>query len=206
MFHGESPSLLLSHYLDQNYHTRVLRPVTRTQALGSPTTWDRPLRECLAAPLVAADVLRNLKRLHRLGMSGQYGFYEAIDFTPTRMPDKGGRGIVLRTYMAHHQGMALVALDNALHDYPMQQRFHSDPRIQSADLLLQERIPHQVPMKNPPIELADRVPSARDAATAAARVYRHRTRCRRDATRSRTVIRGMVTNAGGGYSRASRPR
>ena len=64
--------------------------------------------------------------------------------------------------MAHHQGMSLVSLDNALHDCPMQRRFHADPRVQAADLLLQERIPHQVPLKNPPIELADHVPSPRD--------------------------------------------
>ena len=56
---------------------------------------------------------------------------------------------------AHHLGMSLLALDNALNEMPMQHRFHADPRVQAADLLLQERIPHQVPLKNPPIEVAN---------------------------------------------------
>ena len=99
-----------------------------------------PYATLLAAPLVPADVLRNLERLAAAGLAGRYGFYEAIDYTPERNPE-GARGVVLPTYMAHHQGMSLVALDNALHDAPMQQRFHADPRVQATDLLLQERIP-----------------------------------------------------------------
>ncbi len=135
-------------------------------------------------------------------MSGRYGFYEAIDFTPTRLPDDETGGVVLRTFMAHHQGMTLVALDNALHDYPMQRRFHDDPRVQSADLLLQERVPHQVPLKNPPIELVDRVPSVRDAPSPRRRVY---TTPHTLSPRPHLISNGsyvvMVTNAGGGYSR-----
>ena len=160
-----------------------------------------PYASVLASPLVAGAVLRNLDALRQLGMSGRYGFFEAIDFTPTRVPDTDGRGAVLRTFMAHHQGMSLVALDNALHDFPMQRRFHDDPRVQSADLLLQERIPHQVPMRNPPIELAEHVPSARAAAGAGARVYRTphtlSPRCHMISNGSYVV---MVSNAGGGYS------
>ena len=60
--------------------------------------------------------------------------------------------------MAHHQGMSLLALDNLLNDAPMQRRFHADPRVQAAELLLQERIPQLVPLKNPPIERAEHVP------------------------------------------------
>ncbi|MCA1650559.1 MAG: cyclic beta 1-2 glucan synthetase, partial [Acidobacteria bacterium] len=97
-----------------------------------------PYASILAAPLVPLDVLNNLERLAREGMSGRYGFYEAIDYTPERNPVGERPGVVLPTYMAHHQGMSLVALDNALHDAPMQQRFHGDPRVQAADLLLQE--------------------------------------------------------------------
>ncbi len=74
--------------------------------------------------------------------SARYGFYEAIDYTPERdPPGHPPAASSLPTYMAHHQGMSLVALDNALHDSPMQRRFHADPRVQAADLLLQERMP-----------------------------------------------------------------
>ena len=199
---GISESAYYAYDLDKNYQYRAFGvPGLGLKRGLADDLVIAPYASVLAAPLVAGDVLRNLERLRQLGMSGQYGFYEAIDFTPDRVPEKSGRGIVLRTYMAHHQGMTLVALDNALHDYPMQRRFHDDPRVQSADLLLQERIPHQVPLKNPPIEQVDRVPSARDAATAAARVYLTphtlSPRCHTISNGSYVV---MVTNAGGGYS------
>ena len=88
-----------------------------------------------------------------------------------RLPEDARRGVVLPTYMAHHQGMSLVALDNALNGAPMQHRFHADPRVQAADLLLQERIPSLVPLKNPPIEMADHVPSARATPAVGAALY-----------------------------------
>ncbi|HJR60006.1 MAG TPA: glucoamylase family protein [Vicinamibacterales bacterium] len=161
-----------------------------------------PYASLLATPLVPTDVLRNLERLARLGMSGRYGFYEAIDFTPGRVPEGPARGVVLPTFMAHHQGMILVAIDNALHDFPMQRRFHDDPRVQAADLLLQERIPHQVPLRNPPIEVADHVPSVRAATGGIARVY---TTPHTLSPRPHLLSNGsyvvMLTNAGGGYSR-----
>ena len=199
---GISESAYYAHDLDKNYQYRAFGvPGLGLKRGLADDLVIAPYASALAAPLVAADVLRNLERLRDLGMSGRYGFYEAIDFTPARVPEKSGRSIVLRTYMAHHQGMTLVALDNALHDDPMQRRFHGDPRVQSADLLLQERIPHQVPLKNPPIELVGRVPSARDAITAAARVYlTPHTLSPRCHTISNGSYAVMVTNAGGGYS------
>ncbi len=161
-----------------------------------------PYASMLAAPLAAVDVLRNLERLARIGLMGRYGFYEAIDFTPGRAPDGPSRGVVLPTFMAHHQGMGLVAIDNALHDFPMQRRFHADPRVQAADLLLQERIPHQVPLKNPPIELAEHVPSVRTATGGAVRAYATpHTLSPRPHLLSNGSYVVMVTNAGGGYSR-----
>ena len=146
------------------------------------------------------DVLRNLERLAAEGLAGRYGFYEAIDYTPERNPE-GSRGVVLPTYMAHHQGMSLVALDNALHDAPMQQRFHADPRVQAADLLLQERIPHLVPLKNLPIEIADHVPTARRVAPSVRRYATPHTLSPRAHLLSNGSYVVMVTNAGGGYSR-----
>ncbi|MBA3888619.1 MAG: hypothetical protein H0X67_23265, partial [Acidobacteria bacterium] len=161
-----------------------------------------PYASILAAPLAPLDVLANLRHFEREGALGRYGFVEAIDYTPERRTESETLGVVLRTYMAHHQGMSLVSLDNALHDAPMQRYFHADPRIQAADLLLQERIPHVVPLSNPPIELAEHVPSAR--VTAGGPVLRHATphtlspRAYLLSNGSYTV---MVTNAGGGYSR-----
>ena len=83
------------------------------------------------------------------GSTGAYGFYEAIDYTPRQdrralavaRPSRRAAGAVVRAYLAHHQGMTLVALANVLHGDPMVGRFHADPRVQATELLLQERVP-----------------------------------------------------------------
>src|SRR5690606_25640296 len=97
-----------------------------------------PYATALAAMYHPVDAAGNLRALERDGARGTYGFYEALDYTTSRIP-KGRQHVVVRAHMAHHQGMSLVALDNALHESIMQARFHADPRIAAADLLLQER-------------------------------------------------------------------
>ena len=87
------------------------------------------------------DAVENFVRLEKEGAFGEYGFYEALDFTPIRLAE-GQRVAVVRCYMAHHQGMSLVAFSNVVHDGAMRHLFHSAPLIQAADLLLQERIPN----------------------------------------------------------------
>ncbi|MDQ3213341.1 MAG: hypothetical protein M3Q85_11755, partial [Acidobacteriota bacterium] len=160
-----------------------------------------PYASILAAPLVPLDVLRNLERLAALGLAGRYGFYEAVDYTPERNAE-GVHGAVLPTYMAHHQGMSLVALDNALHDAPMHQRFHRDPRVQAADLLLQERIPHLVPLVKPPMEIVAHPQAPGTSEAPAARNYlTPHTVSPRTHLLSNGSYTVMVTNAGGGYSR-----
>ncbi len=91
----------------------------------------------LVSPDVACD---NLRALAGEGLDGPYGFYEAIDYTPSHVPP-GRRSVVVQSFMAHHQGMSLVALDSVLNGAPMQRRFHLDPRVQATALLLQERVP-----------------------------------------------------------------
>ena len=78
------------------------------------------------------------------GLAGTFGYYEAIDYTPSRLP-RGEKSAVVRSYMAHHQGMGLLALAYLLLDRPMQRRFESDPALQATLLLLQERVPRAVP-------------------------------------------------------------
>ncbi len=160
-----------------------------------------PYASILAAPIAPVDVVRNLERLSREGAAGRYGFVEAIDYTPDRQPPGHRSGVVLPTYMAHHQGMSLIALDNAINGAPMQHRFHAEPRVQAADLLLQERIPRLVPLRNPPMEIADHVPSLRTAPPSFRRYSTAQTlspRCHLLSNGSYVV---MLTNSGGGYSR-----
>ncbi len=82
----------------------------------------------------------NLNRLTKEGFEGKYGFYEAIDFTPSRLAP-GQSHVILRSFMAHHQGMSFLSLDYVLHNEPMQRRFIGCTLLKSATLLLQERIP-----------------------------------------------------------------
>jgi cyclic beta-1,2-glucan synthetase len=102
-----------------------------------------PYATLLAAQLVPVAAVENVRRLAAEGMLGTYGFYEAVDYTKDRLPP-GQTHSKIEAYMTHHQGMILAAIDNLLHDFIMQKRFHADPIVESAELLLHERVPHQV--------------------------------------------------------------
>ncbi len=104
-----------------------------------------PYATVLAAMIAPRAALRNMQRLAQIGALSRYGFYEAIDYTPERVPKNQNR-VVVHSFMAHHQGMSLVALDNVLHEDVMRRRFHADPLIQATELLLQERIPQGAPI------------------------------------------------------------
>src|SRR3989442_11259522 len=92
--------------------------------------------------------LDNFARLEEAGARGAYGFYDALDYTPSRLPEKS-RVAVVRAYMAHHQAMTVVSLGNVVHDGLTQGRFHSHPMVQAAELLLQERTPRSVAVTRP---------------------------------------------------------
>lgn len=101
-----------------------------------------PYATIMALPYAFREGLMALREMERLGGRGRYGYYEAIDFTPRRMP-KGRRHMVVRSFMAHHQGMSLLTLANLLLPRPMYDRFHRNKEVQAAELLLQERIPRR---------------------------------------------------------------
>jgi cellobiose phosphorylase len=101
-----------------------------------------PYAGILALPLEPAVAFRNMEVLASEGLEGPYGFYEAIDYTPERLPKKR-KSMVVKSFMAHHQGMALIAINNYLNNNVMQVRFHSAPMIKATELLLQERMPRR---------------------------------------------------------------
>lgn len=107
-----------------------------------------PYASLLALSLRPHEVLRNLQHLGDLGMLSRYGLYESIDYTESHLPPTQPSAIV-RSYMAHHQGMILLALDNYLLNDAMIRRFHRDVGIQSIELLLQEKIPQDAPIQHP---------------------------------------------------------
>ncbi|WP_246167075.1 GH36-type glycosyl hydrolase domain-containing protein [Oryzomonas japonica] len=104
-----------------------------------------PYATLLALNVAPKKTVTNLKKMAGMGLLGDYGYYESMDFSrqsqrdPVRQTLK--RGVIIEAYMAHHQGMAFLALTNFLHDNPFPRRFHSDPRVRAFEALLQERIP-----------------------------------------------------------------
>jgi cyclic beta-1,2-glucan synthetase len=110
-----------------------------------------PYASLLALPYAPHAVMDNVRRLMLMDMQGTYGLYEAVDYTPARMP-LGQSHAVVQSYMAHHQGMILVSLTNYLLTNPMVNRCHADPRVQSVELLLQERIPYDAPLEPPQVD------------------------------------------------------
>ncbi|WP_404477659.1 GH36-type glycosyl hydrolase domain-containing protein [Novosphingobium sp. BL-52-GroH] len=121
-----------------------------------------PYATVLALAARTAMAVRNLRDLAELGMLGRYGFYEAIDFTPERVPE-GERCAVVRSYMAHHHGMSMAALGNALCGDMFVRWFHGDPHIRTIDLLLNERIPWELPPEISRIEFREPQPVAEGA-------------------------------------------
>ena len=98
------------------------------------------------ASLVRLDLaLPNFEALDAAGLGGKYGYYESIDYTPGHVPP-GRRSVLVKAFMAHHQGMSLVALCNLLCNWPMQRRFFADARVKASALLLEERVPEAAPL------------------------------------------------------------
>ncbi|HSG91948.1 MAG TPA: glycosyl transferase, partial [Pseudomonadales bacterium] len=136
-----------------------------------------------------------------VGALGQYGFYEALDYTRVRLPE-GKDVAIVRAFMAHHQGMTVVAIANGLLDGVMRARFHAEPRVQATELLLQERTPRDVAVAPPraeEVETAATVPGLERPAV-------RRLRSAHDAIPQAHLLSNgryavMLTGAGSGYSR-----
>lgn len=89
------------------------------------------------------EVIENLKKLESQGMYDKYGFYESIDYTPSRLR-KNKKYEPVKTYMAHHQGLILLSINNLFNDFILQKRFMQNPEMQSVEILLEERMPENV--------------------------------------------------------------
>src|SRR6185503_4716002 len=131
---------------------------------------------------------------------GRYGFYESIDYTAERLP-QGQKNVVVRAFMAHHQGMSLVALTNVLLDDCFEKRFHADARVRATELLLQERIPVGVRAVHP---RAEEVLTGRVVETLTGMLTRTYRDPDPETPRTQLLSNGtynvMITTAGSGYS------
>ncbi len=160
-----------------------------------------PYATALAAMVDPAAAARNFSRLAAEGAAGHYGYYEALDYTRSRVPE-GARVEIVRAYMSHHQGMSLVALANALLGAPMRARFHSDPVVQAAELLLHERMPRDVRVAHPRAEEVTTASGVRGLELPAVRRFN----TAHTATPETQLLSNgrysvMLTAAGSGYSR-----
>ncbi len=159
-----------------------------------------PYASALALMVAPEAACVNLQRLGGAGLLGRFGLFEAVDYTPARQR-RGQASVVVRSFMAHHQGMSLLALAHLLLDRPMQRRFESDRQFQAVLLLLQERIPrvmalfpHTAQLSHmhsaaPPAELPIRTFDRADTPTPEVQLL------------SNGRYHVMLTHAGGGYSR-----
>ena len=194
---------------ESTYHVRDRHLTYQYRAFGVP---DLALQRGLARDLVIAPyasglatmvdpagALANLGALERLGALGEFGFYDALDWT---RPSGDGPFALVRGDMEHHVGIARVALTNALLDQRWQGRFHADPVVRSAALLLDERVPRRLEFHAP--QLAPPVDATPDPTVVRPVVREYATV---DTPRPHVALLGhapftvMVTHAGSGFSR-----
>ena len=159
-----------------------------------------PYASVLALMVAPEEACLNLQRLSREGVMGKFGFYEAIDHTPSRQR-RGESSVVVRSFMAHHQGMSFLSLAYLLLDRPMQKRFRSDPLFQATMLLLQEKVPKGRAFYAQAGELAGIRTLSGDAQTPVRVINTPHTPGPEVHLLSNGRYHVMVTNAGGGYSR-----
>ncbi|MBU1044428.1 MAG: cyclic beta 1-2 glucan synthetase [Candidatus Omnitrophica bacterium] len=158
-----------------------------------------PYASMLALMVEPKKACENLERLSSEGSLGRFGFYEAVDYTSLRIPPNKVRAIV-KSYMAHHQGMSLLSIAYALLDRPMQRRFLAEPMFKSTELLLQERVPIVEPFLYD-FEVTGMLRNIEDKETLLRIFKTSQTPVPEIHTLSNGSYHVMVTNAGGGYSR-----
>jgi len=157
-----------------------------------------PYATVMALMVDPAAACKNLERLHGKGYEGRYGFFESIDFTPSRLP-RAKVPAIIQTFMAHHQGMNLLSLTYLLCERPMQRRFEADPNIQTALLLLQERVPKTTGFYTISVDTEEIIHSSSN--TEMRVINSPDTPQPEIQLLSNGNYHVMVTNAGGGYSR-----
>lgn len=159
-----------------------------------------PYASMMALMVAPQAACRNLQDMHAAGVEGKFGFYEAIDYTPSRLP-RGQNSAVVRSFMAHHQGMGLLSLAYVLLDRPMQKRFESVPLFQATMSLLHERVPKASSNYSMASELADVRTTEQNQDLPIRVIHRTDPRVPEVQLLSNGRYHVMLTSAGGSYSR-----
>lgn len=159
-----------------------------------------PYASVLGATVDPAEAATNLGRLTELKAYSDFGFYDALDYSKDRLPE-GQDFALVKNVMAHHQGMSLVALTNVLRDRSIQRRFHADPRVRAAELLLQERTPRGVIVVRPRSEEVEAGVHVREMAPPALRRFTQVGGYPQTHLLSNGRFSVMLSASGGGYTR-----
>jgi cyclic beta-1,2-glucan synthetase len=160
-----------------------------------------PYASGLAAMIDPAAAVAKGVALTKLGARGRYGFYEAVDFTPSRLLE-GEAFALVRAFMAHHQGMTIVAIANAVFDGIMRSRFHAEPIVPATELLLQERAPREAPARRAWVtEFKTAAEASQDDGYGWRKIDSPHLSAPATLLLSNGRYTGMVTAAGSGYSR-----
>ncbi|MFO0929954.1 MAG: glucoamylase family protein [Gemmataceae bacterium] len=198
---GVSESAYLRFDGDQNYQYQAfgVPGLGLKRGLGNELVV-APYACAMAVPVEPRAALTNLARLAAVGAEGPYGLYEAIDYTPERL-SPGKQYQVIQSYMAHHQGMSLLAVTNRLLGDPMARRLRQVAMVRAVETLLHERAPYEAPLA--PVEKRPEgpLPGAEEAPAVVRRITAPDTLSPRPHFLSNSSYTVMVTNAGGGYSR-----
>lgn len=162
-----------------------------------------PYATLMALMVTPNRACANMKRLTTENREGDYGFYESIDYTPSHLrPDETSATVY--SFMAHHQGMGLVALGNTLHGNPMHRRFMASPMLKSAELLLQERISRNITANRIPDDSKFELQGIHPLLTEnpmATRIFKDPNTFPEVHLLSNGNYHVMINHAGGGYSR-----
>ncbi|MDB5764800.1 MAG: ndvB [Herminiimonas sp.] len=159
-----------------------------------------PYASMMALMVAPEQACANLQQLSVQGFEGRFGLYEAIDYTPSRLP-RGQANAVIRSFMAHHQGMGFLSLAYLLLDRPLQKRFESDPLFQATMSLLHERVPKATATYSNTTELADIRTVSTDQEMQMRVLQRPDSRTPEVQLLSNGRYHVMITSAGGSYSR-----
>ncbi|HEV3025068.1 MAG TPA: glucoamylase family protein, partial [Pirellulales bacterium] len=196
---SESAFNFLDGALDYQYRSFGVPGLGLKRGLGQDLVV-APYATALALAVDPDAAVANFRRLAAEGALDSHGWFEALDYTKERLL-KGQRVQVIRSHMAHHQGMTLVALANALLDDVMPRRFHAEPLVRSAEMLLQERPPLDGTLREPPEAEETTAPSVNERPR---HLSRRLTTAATPTPRTNLLSNGrytvMVTNAGSGFS------
>ncbi|SHE60270.1 GH36-type glycosyl hydrolase domain-containing protein [Alkalibacter saccharofermentans] len=160
-----------------------------------------PYSTFLALMVNPKAAYKNIKHMKEEGLDGEYGFYEAADYTPDRLALKEKK-VIIKSFMAHHQGMSLVAINNYLNEDTMQHRFGKDPYVRAARLLLQEKVPLNVVFTK---DSKEKIHTFKETAYSDKGAYRRFTAPNDEMPKAHVLSNGKyfvgLTDKGTGYSR-----